>query len=246
MKRVLSLALLLSLLAPTAILADGGIDEPVARNEALALKNTVRAVLAGLGAPPAGYAQSKDEFDLPTGMGSDKDAGRYWLRETSATFEFTSGMSGEQMSQEYQKEIAAAQAKGDYQKMQTLATDLQQKMMSAMNTEMTKIEVKVWLNRNVHQAIDPEGVLWETPGAMALKLESSDPNKARLLLAFDPKALADTQTLSLINNGESFNASAAQKTAVRSISVELTGPGDAITAWAQGVDKKSILALVRE
>lgn len=246
MKRVLSLALLVSLLAPMAAMADGGVDEPVARNESLALKNTVRAVVAGLGAPPAGYAQSKDEFDLPTAMGSDKDAGRYWLRETSATFEFTNGMSGEQMGQEYQKEIAAAQAKGDYQKMQTLAMELQQKMASAMSTEMTKITVKVSLNRNVYQAIDPEGVVWETPGAMALKLESSDPNNAHLMLVFDPKALADTQALSLINSGESFNGSAAQKTAVRTIAVELTGPEAAITAWAQGVDKKAILALVKE
>ena len=98
----------------------------------------------------------------------------------------------------------------------------------------------------MYQAVDPEGVLWETPGAMALKLESSDPNNAHLLLAFDPKTLADTQTLSLIDTGESLNTSAAQKTAVRTISVELTGPEDAITAWAQGVDKKAVLALVKE
>jgi hypothetical protein len=230
---------------PVSLLADGGGDEePVARDEALALKTTVKAVLDGLGAPPAGYAKAKEDFDLPTSMGVDKDAKAFWLTETRADFEFTSGISGEQMSQEYQTKIMAAQAKGDYAEVQRLSLDLQKNIAAAMGAEMSKITVKIYLNHRTHQEIDPEGVVWETPGAIALRTESSDPN-LHLMLAFDPKSLADTKKISLVSTGETLNGSASSKTAVRTVVVELTGPEAAVTEWAKSVDKGKILALIK-
>lgn len=242
--RLLLVALLLAT-APAAILADGGVDDPVARDESLAIKNNVKAVLEALGAPPAGYAKASEDYDLPTSMGFDKEAHRFWLTETRADFEFTNGMSGEQMGQEYQKKIMAAQAKGDFAEIQRLSTELQQNMAAAMGAEMSKISVTVRLNNHAHQTIDPEGVVWEMPGAIALRVESGNPGSARILLAFDPKALADTKSLSLVSLGESFHESAAAKTAVRTIVVEFEGPDEAVTAWANGVDKSRILALIK-
>ena len=243
MRRALFLAVLL---AATAAFADGGgTDSQVARNESLAIKNAVRAVLAGLGTPPAGYAQAKEDFDLPTAMGVDQATGRFWLTETSAVFEFTSGQSAEQMGQEYQQQIAAAQAKGDFEEMQRLAMEMQQKMLAAVGTEMSKVTVKVWLNRNAYQEIDPEGVVWESPGAIALRLEGADAGNARLLLAFDPRTLADTQSLSLISLADSFDTPTAEKSAVRTVVVEFTGPDAVVSAWAGTVDRAAILGLIK-
>jgi hypothetical protein len=244
MRKVLILAALLAA-AATAAFADGGTEAQVARNESLAIKNTVRAVLAGLGTPPAGYAQAKEDFDLPTAMGVDQATGRFWLTETGAVFEFTSGQSAEQMGQEYQQQIAAAQAKGDFEEMQRLAMEMQQKMLAAKGTEMSKVTVKVWLNRNAYQEIDPEGVVWESPGAIALRLEGADAGNARLLLAFDPRALADTQSLSLVSLSGSFAEPAAVKSAVRTVVVELTGPEAVVAAWADTVDRDAILGLIK-
>ena len=246
MKKVLPLVFLLLVGMPAAILADGGIDDPVTRDEALVIKNNLRAVFDGLGAPPVGYAKAKEDFDLPTSMGLDEAAHRFWLREARADFEFTSGLSGEQLGQEYQKKIMAAQAKGDYAEIQRLSAELQPAMAAAMNAEMSKVEVAIHLNRSVHQEIDPEGVVWEMPGAIALRVESNDANKTRLMLAFDPKALADTKSLSLVSLGESLNESVAHKTAVRTIVVELTGPDAAVTEWAKSVARDKVLALVRD
>jgi hypothetical protein len=245
MKRLLPLVVLFLVATPAWLVADGGDDDPVARDEALALKTTVKAVLEGLGAPPAGYAKAKENYDLPTSMGVDKAAKRYYLAQTEADFEFTSGMSGEQMGKEYQTKIMAAQSKGDYAEVQRLSLELQQNMMAAMNSEMSKITVKIYLNRSAYQEIDPEGVIWEIPGAMALRTESSDAN-TQLMLAFDPKTLADTKKISLISLGEALNAPASSKTAVRNVVVELNGPEAAVTEWVKNVDKGKVLALIKE
>ena len=114
MRKALPLMILLLLAAPALLLADGGQDDPVTRNEALALKTSVKAVVDALGAPPAGYAKSKEEFDLPTSMGIDKSSGVFYLTQTRGEFEFTSGKSGEQLAQEYQTKMMAAQSKGDF------------------------------------------------------------------------------------------------------------------------------------
>jgi hypothetical protein len=245
MKKVLPLVVMLLVALPVWVVADGGDDDPVARDEALALKTTVKSVLEALGAPPAGYAKAKEEYDLPTSMGFDKAAKRFYLTETRADFEFTSGMSGEQMSKEYQQKIMAAQSKGDYAEVQRLSLDLQKNIAAAMGAEMSKITVKVHLNSMAYQKIDPEGVIWECPGGIALREENSD-NNTQLMLAFDPKVLADTKKLSLISLSESFRESAGRKTAVRTIVVELIGPEAAVTEWAKTVDKGKILALIAE
>ena len=246
MRKLLLLSILLVTAAPFAAWADGGVEAPVARDESLAIKNNLKAVLEALGAPPSGYAKASEDYDLPTSMGHDKAAGRFWLSEAHADFTFTSGMSGEQMAQDYQKKLMDAQAKGDFEAITRLSTEMQQKMASAMGTEMSKVAVTVRLNNHAHQEIDPEGVVWEAPGAIALRLEGRQPGNVRIMMAFDPKALADTKTLSLVSLGETLNGSSATKTAVRTIVVELDGPEAVVTAWAGGVDKDRILALVRD
>ncbi len=245
MKRLLPILILLLIAAPAWLLADGGNEEPVARDEALALKTTVKAVLEGLGAAPAGYAKAKEEFDLPTAMGVDKAKKTYYLAQTEADFEFTSGMSGEQMGKAYQEKIMAAQSKGDYEEMQRLSLELQQNMMAAMNTEMSKVTVKIYLNNSAYQEIDPEGVIWETPGAIALRTET-DGTTTELMLAFDPQSLADTKKVSLVQLGETMNDPATSKTAVKTIVVHLKGPDAVVTDWAKTVDKGKILALIKD
>jgi hypothetical protein len=118
-------------------------------------------------------------------------------------------------------------------------------MMSAVGTEMSKVTVTVRLNDDPHQKIDPEGVIWEAPGAIALRTESSD-NNTHLLLAFDPKALADTRKVSLVDLSRFLNTPAKRKSAVRTVVVELIGPEAIVTEWAGGVNKGKILGLIAE
>ena len=245
MRRTLACVVLLLLVLPLWVLADGGDDDPVARDEALALKTSVKSALEALGAPPAGYAKAEEEFDLPTSMGIDKAAKKFYLTQTSADFTFTSGKSGEQLAQEYQTKIMDAQAKGDYEELQRLSLEMQQNMMAAVGTEMAKITVRVMLNNDPYQTIDPEGVLWETPGAIALRLEDDGPNM-QVMLAFDPKALVDTQKVSVVQLGETIHKPASNKTAVRTIVVELKGPEAPVTEWVKNVDKGKMLALIHE
>ncbi len=247
MRSVSAFALLLLLLVSTASLhADGGgPDSAVARNESLALKTSVKDALDALGAPPAGYTKSDENYDLPTSMSVDAKTGNIWLSPTSATFTFRNGMSGEQLSQEYQKKMMDAQSKGDYAEVQRLSLEMQKNLGAVMGAEMSKIEVTIALNRDPYQTIDPEGVLWEAPGAIAIRTGEDGAN-TKLMLAFDPKGLADTQKVSIIQLGDSIQAPTRSKAAVRTIIVELTGPEAQVTEWAGHVDKGKMLALIHD
>lgn len=237
---------LLLIAVPTMVAADGdGPTDPVARNEALALKTTLKEALAALGTPPEQYTQAKEDYDLPTEMGIDQKTKTFWLSQTDADFEFTNGMSGEQMAQDYQKKMAAAQSKGDIAEIQKLSMEMQQKMGQAMGAEMTKIKVEIALNRDPYQTIDPEGVLWEAPGAIALKT-GKEADNIDVMLVFEPKTLADTAKVSKITLNDTVRAPAKAKTAVRSIVIELKGPEAAVTEWVQHVDKGKMLALIHD
>ncbi|HOX25425.1 MAG TPA: hypothetical protein PLL30_12365 [Candidatus Krumholzibacteria bacterium] len=246
MRRTLPCVVVLLLATPVWLAADGGgTSDPVARNEALALKTAVKSVVEALGTPPAGYDKTSEDYRLPTEMGMDGDSKQFWLASTEAEFEYLKGKSGEQLGQEYQQKIMDAQARGDYTEMQRLSTEFQQTMMAAASAEMAKITVRVWLNHDPYQTIDPEGVIWETPGAIALRKGGADP-QTEVLLVFDPKTLADTQKVSRISLHETIRGPAGQKTAVRAIVVELVGPEAAVTEWANNVDKGKVLALIHE
>ena len=153
---------------------------------------------------------------------------------------------GKAMQEEYKKKMSEAQAKGDYQEMARLGQEMGQKagqmQMKANAAQKEPIEVSVSLNSNPGAVIDPDMVVFERPGVIALK--SSVENAAeRISVYCDPVALKETRQLSRVDMKQP-EGGVARRTLVLSVSIEITGPAAEIEPWVKKADTGRVLAQI--
>jgi hypothetical protein len=224
---------------------------PLTRNEVAALKKTLQAVSSAMGKPPAGYTQEEENFNLPTEAYKGGEAGRFSLINASLNYRFgtekAARKSEDAMSKDYEKKIADAMAKGDYQEMGRLSQEMQQSAGKAQQERVEKkkdpINLHIRLNGGGSQAIDPDGVLMERPGVIALLVDKNDEKRNRVEVYFDPVALKETATLSRVDL-RSPREGVAKKTAVLNITIELTGPAADVADWAKRVNTSAVLGQI--
>lgn len=238
--------------APAPARAD---DDLLTRDEVSSFKKKLVAALEGLGAPPAGFAKDKDDFNLPSNF--YKTDGKLNPITASATRKLAiKGVQDAQKSQkalgeEYQKKILEAQMKGDYAAMAAISQEMQQKggasAMSGMQAQQDKknpIDVRVAFNDVVDEAIDPDNVVVEKPGVIGLKTKNGgDEEVNETVRMFFQPSLKDTKNLSRVRLFTGNNYVPA-KTSVATVVIELVGPVKDVEAWAKRVDQKKILALI--
>lgn len=252
MKTTLLLLLALSLSAP-AVRADD--DTSLTRDEVASFKKKLATVLDALGVPPAGWVKEKDDFQLPTDY--TKEDGKVSAVTASVSRHLAiagvkaSQKGNEQLGQDFQKKMLEAQAKGDYAELARLSQQVQQQSsanalagVQAQQDKKEPIEVRVGLNESVDEAIDPDGVVVEKPGVIGLRRKDGgdDAVKETLRLYFQP-ALKDTKKLSrvrLFTKGTTVPS----KTSVGTAYIELTGPVEAVEAWAKRVNVAKALSVV--
>ena len=240
----LYLSVLMVFMSSFYCLADGGGGSvPVNRSESLAFKNSLRAFMDALGTPPASYEKEKETFQLPTEVYRPNENDGFNLSSAEASFVFKSGMTSEELGKEYQKKILAAQAKGDYEEIQKLSTEMSSKIMEVNNTETSRITVEININSNPSLTIDPESVLFEKPGCIAVFSETSEGN-TEVTIALDPVILKETQTVSLINFYPHFESTYADKNTVKCAYIKMKGPSDVVKKWAGQMDVGKALAAV--
>ncbi len=225
---------------------------PYTRDEVAALKKKLVSALDAVGQPPAGYAKEKENFNLPTDAGKNHDSGLFYPAYAGGDRTYGSDKSAEKsrkdLEQEYQKKIAEAQAKGDYQAIAQIAQEMQQKTgaMQLKNMEGKKvpIEIRININSNGGEAIDPDGVLFEKTGLIALK-EKNDASdeKSRVRIFFDPVNLKDTKQLSKVDM-KMPEKGVSSKTAVYNITIEFDGPTAETEAWAKKIDTGKVLSQI--
>ena len=153
-------------------------DVDLNRQEVTVIKKKLVAVEEALSPLPEGYAKSDEDFGLPTSVQTG-DAGGFDPIQASASFTFAGGgaMTAEktekEIEAEYKKKIMEAQAKGDYQAIQTLSQEMMQKAMSnqmaAEEAKRDPVRVYVTFNSGSYATIDPDAVVFEKPGVIALK-----------------------------------------------------------------------------
>lgn len=224
---------------------------PLTRNEVAALKRTLQAVSAAIGEPPAGYTRENESFNLPTEAYKSREAGKFTLINASLDCRFGSEKaarkSQEALSKEYEMKMSEAMAKGDYQELAKISQELQQAAGKAQQDRLESrkepIDVHIRVNDGSSQAIDPDGVLLERPGVIALLLDKNDENRNRVGIYFDPVALKETATLSRIDL-RSPQEGVANKTAVLNITIEFTGPAAEVAAWAKRVNTSAVLGQI--
>jgi hypothetical protein len=225
---------------------------PYTRDEVATLKKKLVATLDAVGQPPAGYAKERENFSLPTDASKNHENGLFYPAYASATRTYgtdkTAEKSEKDFQKEYEKKVAEAQAKGDYQAIAKLSQEMQQKagqmQLKKIEGKKVPIEIHVNLNSNSGEAIDPDGVLFEKTGVIALKEKNDgDEEKGRVRIFFDPVNLKDTKQLSKVDM-KMPEKGVSSKTAVYNIAIEFDGPSTEIEAWAKKIETGKVLAQI--
>lgn len=111
----------------------------------------------------------------------------------------------------------------------------------ARNIEPIQIDVRC--NTSLSQIIDPDGVLFEAPGVIALKFKRRQGKQVEILVLFDPVALKETEELSRVKFVLPQNG-IVKKTAILNIKINITGPPGVTEKWAKKINTKAILRLI--
>jgi hypothetical protein len=184
-------------------------DNALARDEVAALKKKVVAAAAALGAPPEGYAKEREDFSLPTEF-SPAENGKFWPLGAEVRIQFsskavmTAQKDSEAAATDYQQKYAAAVARGDYEAASKAAMEMSQRananVAMAVGGAKAPIYATVALNHGGGGAIDPDLVVMEKSGVIALKEQASEgATDATAHVYFQPRALKDTKKLSRID-----------------------------------------------
>jgi hypothetical protein len=228
-------------------------ENALTRDEVGQIKKKLVATLEALGQPPAGYSQESEDFNLPTEASRrEKGGDRYNLVGAGANrtygTEKKAKTESEEMSKEYQKKIMEAQAKGDYATMSKLSQEMSQQMskkqLDATEKAKEPISVSVTFNANPYATIDPDAVVFERAGAIALKAPDNSSNgKERVSVYFDPVALKATKQLSRVELREP-ETGVTKRACVLNVTIQLYGPTADVEAWSKKIDAAKVLAQI--
>jgi hypothetical protein len=224
-------------------------ENSLTRDEVSVIKKKMVTMLEALG-QPAGYAVEHENFNLPTEAYKNSSTGKYNLIGGSASRKFGTEKQTDEATRDFQKDfqkkMAEAQAKGDYQTMSTLAMEMQQKagemQLKAAQSHKDPIEVNLSLNSNPGAVIDPDAVVFEHPGVIALK-SNAENGTERIALYFDPVSLKDTKQLSRVDMKEP-EGGVAKKTTVLNATIEVAGPVAEVGPWVKKVDIRKVLSQI--
>ena len=249
--KLVTLVLLVTLFQPIWTRAE---ETQLNRQDVTIIKKKLVEAAAALGQAPAGYVKANESFDLPTSVYTRDKGDGYQPAYASAQFRFDGGAekmgkkSQEEIEAEYRKKIFEAQATGNYQAMSQIAQEMMQKsgqaQMAAEEAKREPVEISLRFNNNPGATIDPDAVVFESPGVIALKAPYGDDDKLQVTVYFDPVKLKDTQSLSRIDLSDDDRQGSNQKTTVRNITLELTGPAEVVETWSKQIATAKVLAQI--
>ena len=225
---------------------------PYTRDEVSTLKKKLVAALDAVGQPPAGYAKEREDFSLPTDANKNHDSNLFYPSYGNVSRTFGADKSAEKsekdLQKDYEKKIAEAQAKGDYQSIAKIAQEMQQKsgqiQLKKIEGKKVPIDVHININSSGGEAIDPDGVLFEKTGVIALKEKSDGSDeKSRIRVYFDPVSLKDTKQLSKVDM-KLPEKGVSSKTSVYNMTIEFYGPTAEVEAWAKKIETGKVLAQI--
>jgi hypothetical protein len=177
---------------------------PLNRDEVGVFKKKLVTMFEALGELPAGYSKEDEDFNLPTEAYPNRNTGKFNPIHSSASRQCGTDKAVEKtnasLEKEYKKKMMEAQAKGDYVAMQKIAQEMQQKVgqtqAQAVDTHKEPIDITVSLNPFQGNTIDPDAVVMEKAGVIALKSENeAGSGMGSVTVYFDPVSLRDRQAI---------------------------------------------------
>ncbi len=247
--RAASVALTM-VLAATAAAQD---STSLTRSEVAAIKAKLVAVQQAMGGEPSGYVrEDEDSFYLPTDFNPAQN-GKFWPITSSVQMRFTDRgvvegtANAEQAAQDFQTRYLAAIASGNADAIQKLGEELSRIQMAAVTAASSPnkkedMNVNVQLNMNPSVGIDPDAVVLERPGVIALRQkDDAAGEKGSVTIYVDPVALAKTEELSKIELRTAQDG-VANRTGVFHIVIQLNGGLADIESWVKNFDYPKMLA----
>ncbi|MDA1063706.1 MAG: hypothetical protein O2907_05115 [Proteobacteria bacterium] len=205
------------------------------------------AVRTAVGGDPQGYALESEEFDLPTNFNPAQN-GKFWPITSSVSLRFTdkaiqdAEANAEQAAADFQARYLAAAMSSNQAAMEAAM----QEMMRAESGDGTikeDMNVNVQFNMNPYAGIDPDGVLFEKSGVIALVDDSVSGTNSQVVVYFDPIALRETETLSKVEL-RTPQEGVSNRSGVFNVTVTLYGALEDLKSLAQGIDTSAVLAVI--
>jgi hypothetical protein len=224
------------------------------RSEVAAIKAKLVTVQQAMGADPAGYIKDSEDFNLPTDA-NPAQGGKFWPITSSVSLRYTDRgtvegqASAEQAAADFQAKYAAALASGNAEtitKMVEEMTRIQTQAVAAAMSPAAKrepLQVYVQLNMNPSVGIDPDAVVIEQPGVIALREKEVSSDEGSVTVYIDPIALKATQELSKIEL-RTADDGVTNKTGVYHVVIQLNGAVADIESWVQGFDFDAMLGVI--
>lgn len=249
--RVVMVALTCALAATAAAQESTGLN----RSEVAAIKSKLVAVQTAMGADPSGYVRKEeDAFSLPTDFNPARD-GKFWPVTASVHMRFTdrgaveSAADIENLQAQMQARYAAAIASNDPAAMEKMLEEMLQMQNAAVGAAMAPpakkddLQVDVQLNMNPSVAIDPDAVVLEQPGVIALrKKDDAAGVTGEVYVYLDPVALASTTELSKVEL-RTADDGVTNRSGVYHVVIRLDGALADIEPWVQDFDYAAIMTV---
>jgi hypothetical protein len=243
------LILILLLAATNLALAQ---ETALNRDEVTGIKQKLVTVEKALGGDPDGYFLESEDFNLPTDFNPARD-GKFRPIASSLSLRFgdrtsrDGKVSAEQASADFQAKYAAAIASGDYGAMEKMMAEMQvvsqQAAAAAMVPQKQPMTVHVRFNAGGGTGIDPDAVVFEKSGVIAIRKKKLHDEHGTLWIYIDPVALKDSAKLASIDMSTPGEG-VTNKTGVFNITIQAEGTLSDIEAWAQAMDTDAMLSVV--
>lgn len=227
-------------------------DAQYTRDEVSTVKKKLVSILDAVGQMPEGYSKERESFNLPTDVSKNRESGLFYPVYAGGERRFGSEKAvqkdGKELQKEFQKKMAEAQAKGDIAAITKIAQEMQLKagqvQLKAVTAQKVPIDLHVQINSNPGATIDPDAVVFEKPGVIALK-EKKDgtEDEGKIHIYFDPVTLKNTKQLSRIDTKLPAKGTSA-KLAFFTVIVEFSGPMAEIESWAKRLDCGKVLSQI--
>jgi len=225
------------------------------RSEVAAIKAKLVAVQKAMGGDPSGYVrEDEDSFNLPTDFNPARD-GKFWPITASVQTRFTDkgavegAAAVENLQQDMQAKYAAAMASGDPAAMEKMFEQMLQMQNAAVATAMAPpakkedMQVYVTLNLNPSVGIDPDAVVLEQPGVIALRQKDDAAGvTGQVTVYLDPVALASTTELSKVEL-RTADDGVTNRSGVFHVVIQLNGALADIEPWVQSFDYSAMMAV---
>jgi hypothetical protein len=220
------------------------------RSEVAALKAKLVTVQTAMGADPAGYLKESEDFNLPTDF-NPASGGKFWPITSGISLRYVDRASTEgeaaleKAAEEFQAKYAAAAASGNVAQLTKMVEEMQRMQAAAMTPAVKKenMQVYVQFNQNPTVGIDPDAVVLEQPGVIALRSKSGTGDRGDVTVYLDPVALKASQELSKIEL-RTADDGVGSKTGLYHIVIQLNGSVTDAEAWVKTFKFAPMLAVI--